>query len=393
MVDKKKLNIAIVSDCIGYVLGGSFVSTLRFAKLLRKEGHKVIFISARYPKTKEIDYIHGIKTYRFFSVPFPSSAGKLRASFISVRKLKKIFINEKIDIVHTTMIAPSVYSSIKAARLLGIPTISHPHYQPENTLLSLPKIFQNRMLKELLYNIIINASKKADVVICPTKFAEHELKSRYARLKTIVISNGVNLKRFKRTNFKPFLTKYGLDPNKKKILCVARLSPEKNIDTLIKAIPFVLERHKNVHFNIVGDGNSMPEFNKLSKELKIEDNITIFGRVSDKDLLMAYNSCDIFVLPSLAELEGMVILEAMACCKPIVVANSNDSASRYFVDGNGFLFKPKSPNNLAEKLVCLLDNENLRRKMGQRSFKISKKYDINESILKLIGLYNTLKKA
>jgi len=137
----------------------------------------------------------------------------------------------------------------------------------------------------------------------------------------------------------------------------------------------------------------MPEFNKLSKELKIEDNITLFGRVSDKDLLMAYNSCDIFVLPSLAELEGMVILEAMACCKPIVVANSNDSASRYFVDGNGFLFKPKSPNNLAEKLVCLLDNENLRRKMGQRSFKISKKYDINESILKLIGLYNTLKKA
>jgi len=108
---------------------------------------------------------------------------------------------------------------------------------------------------------------------------------------------------------------------------------------------------------------------------------------------LAYNASDIFVLPSIAELEGMAVLEAMACGKPIIIANSKESASRYFVDNNGFLFEPQNAVDLAEKILTIISNKELREKMGQRSLEISKDYDIGKSVLKLEQLYYSLLKT
>jgi glycosyltransferase involved in cell wall biosynthesis len=92
----------------------------------------------------------------------------------------------------------------------------------------------------------------------------------------------------------------------------------------------------------------------------------------------------------MAELEGMVVLEAMACGKPIIIANSKESASRFFVDENGLLFEPKNPADLSEKILTLLNDKILREKMGQKSLEMSKHYDINKSVLKLEELYYSL---
>jgi len=117
------------------------------------------------------------------------------------------------------------------------------------------------------------------------------------------------------------------------------------------------------------------------------------GLVSEEDKILAYNASDIFVLPSLAELEGMVVLEAMACGKPIIVSDAEMSASRYFVDGNGFLFKTEDHQDLAHQVLKLITDSALRKKMGEISFKKSKHYDIHKSVDLLEGVYySALKK-
>jgi glycosyltransferase involved in cell wall biosynthesis len=391
-MEMKKLNIAIVCDPITHEIGGSIVSTIRFAELLRKRGHNIILFAAKYPDDLPGDYYHEFKIYRFFSVSLPYFQKRFRFFFTRVKKLEKIFREEKIDIVHTTMLTPSVTASIKAARNIGIKVISHPHAQPENIIFNFPKILQNKKIVDIIYNSMIKKSKKADLVICPTKFAESELKKRDPLLNTIIVSNGVDLLKFKKNNFNPLIKKYDLNKNEKRILCVARLQPEKSVETLIRSVPFVIENCKNVHFDIIGLGSLKESLEELSKKLGVDKNVTFFGRIGEEELLMAYNACHIFVLPSMAELEGMVVLESMACGKPIVIANSMESASRFFVNKNGFLFEPRNHTDLAEKLIRLLKDEKLRKSMGTESLKLSKQYDIHKSVLTLEKIYYSLVK-
>ncbi len=388
----KKIKIAIVCDGVIGTTAGSFISTLRFSKLLRKKGHKVILITSKSPGTKNIDYYNNIKTYRFLSIPLPKSGG-IYLSFPTISQIKKILIKEQIDIVHIMLPTFSSIMAAKAARLLGIKVVAHSHTQPENLSLNLPKFLQLDILNNIFYKYIIWICKHAEITICPSKFAERDLLKREPSLKTVVISNGTNFLKFKRKNPKKFINKYKIPEDCKKLIYVGRLHPEKRVETFIEAMPLILKKYEKVHAVIVGPGHMKKTLEKLSKNLKVENNITFCGKVSEEDLLGAYSCCDIFVLPSLVELEGMAVLEAMSCKNPLLIANSKFSASVYFVKGNGFLFKPECPEDLAEKSLKLLRNGKLRKKMALKSFRNSRGYDINRSVKKIEKVYSAISKT
>jgi len=125
----------------------------------------------------------------------------------------------------------------------------------------------------------------------------------------------------------------------------------------------------------------------LAESLGVNKHITFLGIVSEEDKILAFNASDIFILPSLAELEGMVVLEAMACGKPIIISDAEMSASRFFVDGNGLLFKTLDPESLAEQALKIITDADLRKKMGEASLEKIKNYDINRSVEMLEEVY------
>jgi glycosyltransferase involved in cell wall biosynthesis len=156
-------------------------------------------------------------------------------------------------------------------------------------------------------------------------------------------------------------------------------------------MPDIIKRHPDAYLSIVGFGHQENEMRALIDKLKLENHIKLCGLVPDELMPAAFNSGLIFILPSLAELEGMVVLEAMSCGKPLVVANSSNSASVHFVQGNGSLFEPENAADLAAKVNALLDSPGERERMGKVSLELSKQYDINKSVDDLIALYNKLK--
>jgi len=176
------------------------------------------------------------------------------------------------------------------------------------------------------------------------------------------------------------------------LLFIGRLSIEKNVKLLIKAIPMIEKGFKNFEVYIVGDGGRRSWLEQLAKELKVDKKVRFFGRVRGKKLVALYNFADLFVQPSLAELEGMVILEAMSCGMPVLIANSKDSASPDIVNKNGFTFNPRSPKDLAQKCLKLLKSEKLSKKMSDKSYDESKRYDIRKSIKETEEIYYSLVK-
>lgn len=374
----------MVCDPIEYT-AGSIVSTLHFSKRLAENGHKVILVAAKSPYAS--GDVNGIKTYRFRSVLVPKTEGKFYLALPTVSEAKKVLLDEKIDILHLILPVGASFSFIKAAKSLGIKIVIHSHTQSENIFLFIPKMLGRRVLSRIFDAYLARVYTNANILICPTEFAKKNSPRVRDDIKYEIISNGVDTAHFMPQDPTLFFKKYHLPLTGKKILFLGRLHPEKNIETLIGAVPKLLKQYPEIKVLIAGEGNQKNKLQKLANNLGVSDTIIFLGRISEDDLVFVYNSCDIFVLPSIAELEGIAVLEAMACGKPILIADSPTSASKYFVDRNGLLFKPKDPKDLAEKILTLLSDENALKRMAQQSLENSKRYDINQSVALLERLY------
>jgi glycosyltransferase involved in cell wall biosynthesis len=383
---KNKLNIAMICDPIGPNKSGVVISTLRFSKLLKNKGHHVIFIGARLKEHKEHSYHDGVKAYRYRGLPVPKSGG-WRLAFPTVKELKKVFQEEKINVVHILLPMSGAIVAIRAAKALNIKIVAHSHSQPENLFMDMPKIIQPTLGK-IWNKWLAWVYSKAEIIIYPTKFGHEILHHLTEKDKPfVVVSNGVNIERYKPKDVEDFHSRFNIPKNTINIMYLGRLYPEKSLDTLIKAIPHILKKHQNIHVMLAGAGHVRPKLEKLVHDLNLKKYVTFLGLVSDEDKILTYNAGDIFVSPSFAELEGMTVLEAMACGKPVIVPDAPMNAARFFIDGNGFLFETQNHEDLAEKMLQLITNPDLLKKMGKVSFEKSKHYDIHKSVSLLEETY------
>ncbi|MFZ2049068.1 MAG: glycosyltransferase [Minisyncoccia bacterium] len=372
------LRIAIVCDLVPGQAGGSYISSVRFAELLTKKGHHVILVGAQDSKQKPVSEYKGIPMYQFFSIPVPGSNRFYFQSFPSKKALKKLFIKEKIEIVHTMFPSYSCFMAKRAAKELKIPVVAHIHTQPENILIFFPKFLQTNFINNIILRYLVWFVRGAKQIICPSELGKKIYNDYDPSLPIKVISNGINMSHFYKQN---------TPTTKKEILFIGRFTAEKDPRTVINAMFEILKSDPEARLNLIGTGPLEKEMQTLVKNKKAENNIRFLGKVSEKDLLKAYNNCSLFILPSKVELEGMVVLEAMACGKPIIIANSETSASKYFVQNNGFLFEPDDYKDLAEKALRILNNDSLREQMGETSFRNALEYDINKSVNKLEEVY------
>lgn len=136
--------------------------------------------------------------------------------------------------------------------------------------------------------------------------------------------------------------------------CIARLVHQKNLSTLIKAIS-ILKQQDKVELLILGDGPKRFELNRLILDLSLEKNVTIIAKTRNVEEFL--RNLDVFVLPSLYEGFGMVLLEAMYVKIPIVASNK-PAIPEVMGEKYPFLFKSESYTDLASK-IQLIREENI----------------------------------
>lgn len=168
------------------------------------------------------------------------------------------------------------------------------------------------------------------------------------------------------------------------------LYPLKGIDNLIKA--FSISNNKDSHLYIIGDSPYKKEYMSLVTLLGLRKKITFTGRLDHKNLSPLANSVDFCIFPSIHEAFGNMVLEAMACKKPVITLN-NGGPKDIITDGKeGFLVNTKNPKEISEKINILLRDTKLRERMGNNAYSTVQKFRIEEIGEKYKKLYSDLLK-
>jgi len=148
------------------------------------------------------------------------------------------------------------------------------------------------------------------------------------------------------------------------LLFVGRLVPEKGPLYLLKALPLVLERFPRAQLVLAGGGTQRQELERLAEDLSITHAVRFLGRIPHRELACYYSAADVFVGPSLVEGLGIVFLEAAASGLPIVGSRVG-GVTDILIDGiTGIEVEPANSRQLAEAIIHLLDNSELRRTLA-----------------------------
>lgn len=249
--------------------------------------------------------------------------------------------------------------------------------------------------QQLFIPLMVKAADK--IIISSFDYAKNCRLKKYLQKypgKFIEIPLGVDTDKFYPKEKKQDLTKrHNLKPGEQIILFVGGLDRAhyfKGLKILLQAISRIVTNLPRISLIIVGAGDLQSDYKKLAKTLGIDKKVIFAGRVSDEELVDYYNLADIFVLPSTTQSEafGLVLLEAMACAKPIIVSSLPGPRTLVQENKNGLLVKPADVDDLSKKIKFLLENKNLAEEWGRVGRKIvEEKYTWPTTVQKLDKIY------
>lgn len=213
-----------------------------------------------------------------------------------------------------------------------------------------------------------------------------------------IIPNGINVNNYKEKIDKSIIrNKYKLDDNEHLILSVGRYHLKKGYQMIPKVSKLLLLNGLQFKWLIIGKGvgalESQIERNKINNII-LEDGIGLDTDNSDefdlpsKKLIEIYKSSDIFVMPSLLETFGMVLIEAMAAGLPIIASDAPGCRDVVKNGINGILFESENSDSLAQKIIQLINNNSLKNKLINNNLKHSEKYHW----IKVAEMYNKIYK-
>jgi phosphatidyl-myo-inositol dimannoside synthase len=166
-----------------------------------------------------------------------------------------------------------------------------------------------------------------------------------------------------------------------KLLCVARQASTeryKGFEQTLQALALLSKLHPGVHLNLVGQGDDQERLKNVAAELGISSQVTFWGPLSDEDLAAAYESCDVFVMPSKKEGFGIVFLEAMRRGKPCIGGNHGGTPDVIEHGRSGFLVSYGDAATLANQIRMLVEDIKKRQSMGKRASElVSSKFSLS----------------
>jgi len=358
-------------------IDGGAIAQHRLVHELVKRGNEVVIIAPSFSFKNCVEQDKGSTIFRprGLTLPFYMN-NKYHFSPFPIFQLNKIIKTFKPDVVNVCSPYPIGANAIICGKKYGIPVVGSIHILPENMLSPFLNSRYYNMMNKYSWKYLIYFFNLVDWATTPTKTGADMYIDRGLKTKVTPISNGVNTEVFNPNNNGEYLRKKFNIPKENIVLYTGRMSSEKNLDVLVKAIPLVL-KEIDAHFLFCGSGGGYKQkMKKLTETLHVSDNTTFVDFLDWKDYINIYSLGDLFVMPAEAELQSIVTMEAIASGLPAIAVNKGAVPELVSLD-NGLLFDPKNSKQLASNIVKILSDKNLRNTMSKNSLELIKKHSMN----------------
>jgi teichuronic acid biosynthesis glycosyltransferase TuaC len=261
------------------------------------------------------------------------------------REIEKGF---PFDLIHAHTVYPDGFAAVMLGRALKRPIVITIHGG------DVTMYFKRYLWRKLGLWALSNADQVIAVSdsLCRMVVEEYGTEGD----KVTVIPNGIDITRFVPMPRDEALAKLGLEDEVSRILFVGGIERSKGIDYLLRAAKRLMETfHRPVQFLLVGEGRYEQGAKLLAKELGIAGAVTFAGKRPNTEIPLWINACDLVALPSLSEGFGVVLIEAMACGKPVVATRCGGPEDTVNA-GTGILVSPGNEAALAKALQEVLSN-------------------------------------
>lgn len=362
---KKRSNILIVSSSLG--VGGA--ETV-IANLCRQINRELFNVTICHLKERGAIGQHlidegyaviGIKNSKIF-----------RANYLSCLKLRKIIKKYEINLVHSHNTYSLADASLCKIMCQGIKFIHTFHYG------NYPNYDKKYMFIERL------TWRVTDRLVAVGYEQKKSIKKAYKIPDKSIetIWNGIEIKKCK---MQDNLRNYFSD-GKVVIGSISTFIEQKGLPHLMEVAAKMKERRNNIVFIVVGDGPLRSEIQAYSKSLSLDEIVIFTGRI-DNAASKVLPYIDIFIQTSLWEAMSIVILEAMACGKPVVATSVGDNKLIINEGETGYLVEPGDVDSMVSAIDLLVEQRELRMRMGNNALE---KYNTNFSAKVMARRYENL---
>lgn len=348
---------------------------LYLSRFLRDHGCEITIVTRRRANEIEVDEFEGIAVYRVMAPFLPPFHLYLHSFFLRPLVSK---LTSEVDLFH-------IHHPLVPVLHFNRPVVTTVH----SSLIEDIKHYESRtfrnnvkaILTRTYYRSIIQRYlERSDTVITVSPSVLNELHKYYHPSdKTIeVIPNGIDT-----DFFSP-----GLPHNNQRVLFVGRLGERKGVDDFIAAAELIGRERRNVEFFIVGEGPLRSQLERKSASSLIAQQIHFVGWKSRTEIRELYRSSAVFVFPSWYEAAPLTLLEAMACGLPIVSTPVGNAHELIQHNRNGLLVQVGKPEQIAEQVILLLQNEKFRNELGKQArATVERQYSVGESCRRTLDVY------
>ncbi|MBS1673167.1 MAG: glycosyltransferase [Actinobacteria bacterium] len=381
----RPLRILIGADTFSPDVNGAARFTERLAAGLVQRGHDVHVVAPNqaYRRAKprieviegEAMTLHRLPSIRWAPHDWLRFVWPWRSKYYARRVLDEV----QPDVVHIQSHIVIGRGLSRIAHQRGIPVIATNHVMAENILdhTTMPKFIDDIVLK-LAWADAARTFALTRAVTTPTRRAADFLERTIDVEGVIPVSCGID-----RSQYTPVIG----PREKNRIVFVGRLTAEKQVEVILKAMT-KMDPALDVSFDIVGGGDQRKQLEALTQQLGLADRVTFHGRTTDEQLRALLSRASLFVIASIAELQSIATMEAMASALPIVAADAVALPHLVHDGENGYLFEPGNVNELAARLTDVLTADPAEyERMQHASLDGVAVHDINRTLDTFEALY------